>query len=124
MQTSTRRSKPKILTSLKILFVLAAVALNASCASAAVVPAWNGRLFFGDHDREGLSRNSAKDPDFISCRDPKDKARFDDFIAMSRADFKSFLDTFIGGCEKWKGRKGSILIESELFFRLLSGQKN
>ncbi len=117
MRRSTKQWKPRTLTILKSLFVLAAAAPNLSCAGNPV-PSWNGRLFFGDADRGGLSRNSAIDPDFIGCQD---KPRFDDMVCMSRPDFKSFTDTYIGGCEKWRGRPGSIFVEPDVLVELMLG---
>lgn len=103
---------------LRSLIVLAAAGLSLSSCAEAKVPIWGGRLFFGDSAKEGLSRNSAVDPDFISCTD---KQRFDQMVCMSLPDFKSWNDTYIGGCEKWKGRKGTILVEPRVLVELMIG---
>lgn len=90
---------------------------NLSCAGS--IPAWNGRLFFGDSSKEGLSRTGV-DPDFISVHD---KPRFDDMVCMSRSDFKSWNQTYIGGCEKWKGRPGTIMVEPRVLGALMRGER-
>jgi hypothetical protein len=120
MDWQTKLKKRKILSSLKTICAVALLGLSTTSCQGAPIPAWNGRLFYGDADKEGLTRNHPKDHDFISCRNPEDRVRFNDVVCMRSADFKSFMDTYIGGCEKWKqGRPGTILIDSELFFRLL-----
>jgi hypothetical protein len=93
-----------------------AAALSSSCAG--TVPVWNGRLYFGDSAREGLSRTGV-DPDFISIRDP----RVNDYVAMSRADFKSWIATYIGGCEKWKGRPGTVMVQPVVLEQLMRGER-
>lgn len=62
------------------------------------VPVWDGKIYAGDSKKEGLSRNNPNQPpEFISAIDP----HFDDFMAMTYADFKSFYATYVLGCKDW-----------------------
>ncbi len=108
--------------SLRSLIVLGAVALSttaSACGGKRPIPSWHGRLFFGDSDRGGLSRGGI-DPDFLPVGD---RLRFDDMVCMSRPDFKSWNDTYIGGCKEWKGRKGTVVVQSPVWFELISGRR-
>lgn len=123
MAKSKTRRRLKTPTILKNLFALAAVGLSLTACASQPVPVWNGRLFFGSQADGGVVRRSAIDADFISCGNPLDRERFDDLVCMSSADFKSFANTYIGGCEKWKSRKGSILVDPVVLRELIAGTR-
>ena len=115
----TKLWTPRTPTPWKIVCVVVTAALSTSCA--AKQPAWTPRLFFGDQSREGLTRNG-NDPDFISCRDPKDKLRYDQMICMRPADLKSALD-IMSQCKDWgQPRPGTIMVTPEEFMELLTGR--
>jgi hypothetical protein len=59
------------------------------------IPYWGGKLFVGDSKRVGLSR--AQSNEFV----PADSKEFDEYIAMSASDFRSFYATYVLGCESW-----------------------
>jgi hypothetical protein len=92
-------------------------ALNASCADAKI-PVWNGTLYGGDSARGGLRRGGVN-PAFIACSDH----RFDDVVCMSSADFKSWNETYIGGCKEWKRRPGSIMVKPRVLGQLIAGER-
>lgn len=122
MTWSTRRVARGIHPSWRIACAAALLSSTTGCASTKI-PAWHGRLFFGDHAREGLTRNHPKDLDFISCRDPKDLTRYDRVVAMDVDDFKAFLD-ILPQCERWRddGRRGHITLAIDDYLRLLMGR--
>jgi hypothetical protein len=78
-------------------FLIVALLL-VSCSKPKPIPIWNGKLFVGDSQRQGLSR--AQSNEFISA----DSEEFDHFIAMSDEDFRSFYTTYVLGCQSW-GKK-------------------
>lgn len=74
-----------------------------SCGDPKPIPVWNGKLFVGDSQRQGLSR--AQSGEFISA----DSEQFDKYIAMSSEDFRSFYTTYVLGCQSWgQGTKLSL----------------
>jgi hypothetical protein len=82
---------------------LLAILLLTSCAKPKPIPVWNGKLFVGDSQRQGLSR--AQSGEFIAA----DSEEFDKYIAMSDEDFRSFYTTYVLGCQSWgKGTKLSL----------------
>jgi hypothetical protein len=78
-----------------IIFVLLFF-LSVSCGTKPrPIPVWNGKLFVGDSQREGLVR--AQSNEFIPSSSPE----FDNHISMSSEDFRSFYTTYVLGCESW-----------------------
>ena len=70
--------------------------LLVSCGKPVPIPVWNGKLFVGDSQREGLVR--AQSNEFIAANSPE----FDKQISMSDEDFRSFYTTYVLGCKEWK----------------------
>ena len=76
---------------MKYLFLLCIL----SC-SAPPIPEWNGKLYVGNSTSRALERR--QDNESI----PSDSPVFDDMIAMSSDDFRSFYSTYVLGCSEWK----------------------
>lgn len=72
--------------------------LSISSCAGGPIPKWDGKLWAGDSSRAGLARAQDAEGGFIAAADP----RFDDYIAMSYEDFRSFMSTYVEGCAKWK----------------------
>lgn len=66
-----------------------------SCASGPV-PKWDGKIYMGDSAKDGVTHGETNE--FISARDPA----FDQGVWISRSDMRSFYDTYVLGCEKWR----------------------
>lgn len=64
------------------------------------IPRWDGKLWAGDSARGGITRAQETDPArrTIPANDP----RFDDYVALSYEDFRSFVATYVYGCKQWK----------------------
>lgn len=76
------------------------------------IPKWEGKLYAGDSQKGGISR--AQDAEFISAKD----AQFDEFIAMSYDDFKSFYSVYVLGCKEWR-KSVSTMSMSQAYKKLL-----
>lgn len=86
----------KTLRSSKTCLIVLTVNL-VGCAHA-TIPKWDGKLYAGDSQRAGISRE--QDHEFIAAADPA----FDEFVAMSYEDLKKFYLIF-QSCKQW--RKGT-----------------
>lgn len=81
-----------------------------SCVS--VAPKWYGKIWSGYSEGAAIRRTQSQE--LIECKDPA----FTDYICMSRADFKSFYETYVLGCEKW--RNGQPMMSPQEAFLLFS----
>lgn len=83
----------------QLLLTLGAFSLG-SCTTTA--PKWDGKIYAGDSKKVGLSRdNPGQPPEFIPANSPA----FDGYMAMSYADFKSFYETYVLGCNDWSQKQ-------------------
>lgn len=78
----------------KVLTALAAALAISSCN--AKPPKWHGKIWAGDSRTQTIQRG--QDAEEIACFDP----RFDGYMCISYADFKTFYDTFVLGCRSWR----------------------
>jgi hypothetical protein len=82
---------------LLMIFCLSSLALT-SCVSGPI-PKWEGKIWLGRQKAAGIIfTNSDGSNEIIRADDP----RFNDYIAMTTDDLKSFLATYVFGCAKWK----------------------
>jgi hypothetical protein len=80
---------------LKISFIATLLISLSGCVSGPI-PEWDGKLFAGDSSRGALVR--AQSGEVISAHSPE----FDEYVAMSYADFELFYKTYVLGCERWR----------------------
>lgn len=78
-----------------ILLLLAA----SSCAGRPVMPAWDGKVYEAEPSQQAIVRKQSAE--VIMCNSPE----FDDFMCMTRADWKKLLRKYDRSCEKWKDNK-------------------
>jgi hypothetical protein len=69
---------------------------STGCISTKPVPKWEGKLWAGDSERAAIRRSQSNEE--ILASDP----RFDGFLAMTYADFRSFYATYVLGCKQWR----------------------
>lgn len=60
------------------------------------MPRWDGKIWSGDSQRQSIRRSQENEE--IKASDPK----FDQYVAISYADFRSFYDTYVLGCKQWR----------------------
>lgn len=84
----------KIFSNLTAALVL--ILMASSCTIFLPQPQWNGKLWAGDSANVGISRSQSDE--FIEASDPL----FDEYLAMSYEDFRSFYTTYVLGCKQWK----------------------
>lgn len=76
-------------------------------------PKWRGDIYAGDHETLSIRRAQANQR--VSCIDPE----FNDYICMTGESFRSFVDTYVIGCVKWKkGGETMTLAEAETLYKL------
>jgi hypothetical protein len=74
---------------------LLALALGSCAMAKPKRPEWHGKLWAGDSAHAGISRSQAGE--HISASDPL----FDDYLAMTYADFREFFRVYVLGCKTW-----------------------
>lgn len=76
------------------------------------VPKWDGKIWAGDSANAGITRAQETDPAkrTIKASDPA----FDDYMAMSYADFKSFYQTYVLGCNDWQEKTNVMSLSQAL----------
>jgi hypothetical protein len=74
---------------------LLALALGSCAMAKPKRPDWHGKLWAGDSGRGGISRAQAGE--HISATDPL----FDEYLALSYADFREFYRIYVLGCKQW-----------------------
>lgn len=75
------------------LAILALASLVTSCRTS--IPKWDGKIYAGDSANAGVSRKQSNE--VIRCDSPA----IDEMLCMTGADFKSFYETYVLGCQKW-----------------------
>lgn len=101
--TKTRQSLRTFLIRNQSLLILTLLSIT-SC-SHGDIPKWGGKIWAGDSKKIGIAR--AQDAEFIAASDPA----FDQYLAISYADFRSLFATYVQGCKTWK--KGTQMMGSK-----------
>lgn len=83
----------KILHSYKTSLILL---LSLSACVSGPTPRWDGKIWAGDSARSSIRR--AQENAEIKAGDPA----FDNYMAMSYEDFRSFYSTYVLGCAQWR----------------------
>jgi hypothetical protein len=79
---------------------LITVALLSICScTSGPIPKWDGKLWAGKSKYAGILFTKKDGTNVII---PANDPRFDDYVAMSYADFRSFMATYVYGCKQWK----------------------
>lgn len=78
------------------------------------IPVWKGKIYAGDPRLGAIVR--MQENEIISCQD----VRFSGFTCMSYLDFKSFYETYVLGCKKWKsGMKMMTVVEAWAMLKIM-----
>jgi hypothetical protein len=81
----------------KTCFILSLLGLNqAACISTKPIPRWEGKIWAGDSERASIRR--AQENEEILASDP----RFNEYLALTYKDFRSFYATYVLGCKQWR----------------------
>lgn len=75
--------------------LLSLLVLSCTSCGHAPIPVWTGKIWAGDSLDAGIRRS--QDKQFIAAN----SKYFDQYMAMTYVDFKSFYKTYVLGCKDW-----------------------